>query len=64
MRDDALDERQRSALRALKPAAHRGYYLAGGTALCMVRPRSFTRRTASAVVTARAAARGRRAHHK
>ncbi len=30
MRDDFLDERQRTALRALRPAADRGYYLAGG----------------------------------
>jgi hypothetical protein len=35
MRDDVLDERQRAALRALTPAAQRGYYLAGGTALCL-----------------------------
>jgi hypothetical protein len=35
MRDDVLEERQRAALRALKPAAELGYYLAGGTALCM-----------------------------
>jgi hypothetical protein len=35
MRDDVLDERQRSALHALKPAGERGYYLAGGTALCL-----------------------------
>ena len=35
MRDDVLEERQRAALRALKPAAEQGYYLAGGTALCM-----------------------------
>jgi len=35
MRDDVLDQPQRAALRALKPAAAHGYYLAGGTALCM-----------------------------
>ncbi len=35
MRDDVLEERQRAALRALRPAAAAGYYLAGGTALCM-----------------------------
>jgi hypothetical protein len=35
MRDDFLDERQRTALRALRPAADRGYYLAGGAALGM-----------------------------
>jgi hypothetical protein len=35
MRDDILDQSQRAALSALKPAATRGYYLAGGTALCM-----------------------------
>ncbi len=35
MRDDVLDERQRAALHALKPAAAHGYYLAGGTGLCM-----------------------------
>jgi hypothetical protein len=35
MRDDILDPRQRAALFSLKPAAAFGYYLAGGTALCM-----------------------------
>jgi hypothetical protein len=35
MRDDVLDQRQRAALSALRPAAQRGYYLAGGTGLCM-----------------------------
>jgi hypothetical protein len=33
MRDDVLSESHRAALRALKPAADHGYYLAGGTAL-------------------------------
>jgi hypothetical protein len=35
MRDDILDPRQRAALSSLKPAAAYGYYLAGGTGLCM-----------------------------
>jgi hypothetical protein len=35
MRDDILDPSQRAALSSLKPAAKYGYYLAGGTALCM-----------------------------
>jgi Nucleotidyl transferase AbiEii toxin, Type IV TA system len=33
--DDALSAEQRRALRALKPAAERGFYLAGGSALCL-----------------------------
>jgi hypothetical protein len=33
--DDALSPEQRRALRALKPAAERGFYLAGGSALCL-----------------------------
>jgi hypothetical protein len=35
MQEDILEERQRVALSALKQAADRGFYLAGGTALCM-----------------------------
>lgn len=35
MHDDALSPEQRRALRALKPAAERGFYLAGGTGLCL-----------------------------
>jgi hypothetical protein len=35
MHDDAIAPEQRSALRALKPAAALGFYLAGGTALCL-----------------------------
>lgn len=35
MREDILEEPQRVALRALKGAASLGFYLAGGTALCM-----------------------------
>jgi hypothetical protein len=35
MHDDAISAEQRSALSALKPAANRGFYLAGGTALCL-----------------------------
>jgi hypothetical protein len=35
MRSDILEPEQRAALRALKPAAQHGYYLAGGTALCL-----------------------------
>ncbi len=35
MQEDLLEERQRVALSALKQAADRGFYLAGGTALCM-----------------------------
>jgi hypothetical protein len=35
MHDDVLDESQRAALSALKPAAARGFYLAGGTGLCL-----------------------------
>jgi len=33
--DDALSPEQRRALLALKPAAERGFYLAGGSALCL-----------------------------
>jgi len=33
--DDALSAEQRRALRALKPAGERGFYLAGGSALCL-----------------------------
>jgi Nucleotidyl transferase AbiEii toxin, Type IV TA system len=33
--DDALPPEQRAALSALKPAADRGFYLAGGTGLCL-----------------------------
>jgi hypothetical protein len=35
MHDDILDPAQRAALSALKPAADRGFYLAGGTGLCL-----------------------------
>lgn len=35
MHEDVLDESQRAALSALKPAAERGFYLAGGTGLCL-----------------------------
>ncbi|HEX3346156.1 MAG TPA: nucleotidyl transferase AbiEii/AbiGii toxin family protein, partial [Polyangiaceae bacterium] len=35
MHDDVLDPSQRAALSALKPAADRGFYLAGGTGLCL-----------------------------
>ena len=35
MRSDILTPEQRAALRALKPASRHGYYLAGGTALCL-----------------------------
>jgi hypothetical protein len=35
MHDDVLDPSQRAALSALKPAAERGFYLAGGTGLCL-----------------------------
>jgi hypothetical protein len=35
MRDDALSLQQRRALRALRPAADHGFYLAGGSALCL-----------------------------
>jgi hypothetical protein len=35
MHDDVLDPSQRTALSALKPAAERGFYLAGGTGLCL-----------------------------
>ena len=35
MHDDALPEAQRAALFALSPATARGFYLAGGTALCL-----------------------------
>ncbi len=35
MHDDALSPEQRRALRALKPAAARGFYLAGDSALCL-----------------------------
>ncbi len=35
MHDDILDPSQRAALSALKPAAARGFYLAGGTGLCL-----------------------------
>ena len=35
MRQDALPEEQRRALLALKPTARRGFYLAGGSALCL-----------------------------
>jgi hypothetical protein len=33
--DDAISPEQRRALLALKPAADRGFYLAGGSALCL-----------------------------
>jgi len=35
MREDVLEERQRAALHALGRTAYLGFYLAGGTALCM-----------------------------
>jgi hypothetical protein len=35
MHDDVLDASQRAALSALKPAAALGFYLAGGTGLCL-----------------------------
>jgi hypothetical protein len=35
MHDAALPPEQRRALLALKPAAERGFYLAGGTGLCL-----------------------------
>jgi hypothetical protein len=35
MYDDALSPQQRRALRSLTPLAQRGFYLAGGTALCL-----------------------------
>ena len=35
MHDDAISAEQRLALSALKPAAERGFYLAGGTGLCL-----------------------------
>jgi hypothetical protein len=35
MHDDALPPEQRRALSALKPLADRGFYLAGGSALCL-----------------------------
>lgn len=35
MRIELLDEPQRNALSALKPAAEQGFYLAGGTGLCL-----------------------------
>lgn len=35
MRDDVLPTEQRAALRALSPATGRGFYLAGGTGLCL-----------------------------
>lgn len=35
MHEDALSPQQRRALLALKPAAERGFYLAGGSALCL-----------------------------
>ena len=35
MREDALPEEQRRALLALKPTSRRGFYLAGGSALCL-----------------------------
>jgi hypothetical protein len=35
MHDDALSAEQRSALRALAPTVSRGFYLAGGTGLCL-----------------------------
>jgi hypothetical protein len=35
MHDDAISPEQRVALSALKPAADRGFYLAGGTGLCL-----------------------------
>jgi hypothetical protein len=38
--DDAISPEQRRALLALKPAADRGFYLAGGSALCLRSGRS------------------------
>ena len=35
MHEDALSPQQRRALLALKPVAERGFYLAGGSALCL-----------------------------
>jgi hypothetical protein len=35
VRVELLDEPQRNALSALRPAAERGFYLAGGTGLCL-----------------------------
>jgi hypothetical protein len=35
MHDDALSPQQRHALQSLTPLAQRGFYLAGGTALCL-----------------------------
>ncbi len=35
MQPDRISEAQRAALSALKPAADRGFYLGGGTALCL-----------------------------
>ncbi len=35
MHQDALSPEQRRALLALRPAAERGFYLAGGSALCL-----------------------------
>ncbi len=35
MHDNAIAPEQQAALRALKPAADRAFYLAGGTALCL-----------------------------
>jgi hypothetical protein len=35
MHDEVISPEQRRALRALKPAASRSFYLAGGTGLCL-----------------------------
>jgi len=35
MHDEAISPEQRAALSSLKPAAERGFYLAGGTGLCL-----------------------------
>jgi hypothetical protein len=35
MHDDAISAEQQAALSALRPAAERGFYLAGGTGLCL-----------------------------
>lgn len=35
MQQDRISEAQRAALSALRPAAERGFYLGGGTALCL-----------------------------
>ena len=35
MHDDAISAEQRVALSALRPAAERGFYLAGATGVCL-----------------------------